>query len=81
MVLRTVEIVVEEEPEGEMAMCAEGDGATRAGGEPVGSRLSETLDAEAAIVDLSCHEMVAHYSLNIFSEIPFYRLSLYISYL
>ena len=24
---------------------------------------------------------VAHYSLNIFSEIPFYRLSLYISYL
>lgn len=25
--------------------------------------------------------MVNHYSLNIFSEIPFYRLSLYISYL
>ena len=26
-------------------------------------------------------EVVAHYPLNIFSEIPFYRLSLYISYL
>lgn len=26
-------------------------------------------------------KMVAHYPLNIFSEIPFYRLSLYISYL
>lgn len=25
--------------------------------------------------------LVAHYSLNIFSEIPFYELSLYISYL
>lgn len=25
--------------------------------------------------------LVAHYSLNIFSEILFYRLSLYISYL
>lgn len=25
--------------------------------------------------------LVAHYSLNIFSEIPFNRLSLYISYL
>lgn len=25
--------------------------------------------------------LVAHYSLNIFSEIQFYRLSLYISYL
>jgi len=25
--------------------------------------------------------LVAHYSLNIFSEIPFYILSLYISYL
>ena len=25
--------------------------------------------------------VAAHYSLNIFSEIPFYRLSLYISYL
>lgn len=59
MVLGAVEIVVEEEPEGEMAMCAEGDGATRAGGEPVGSRLGEALDAEAAIVDLSCHEMAA----------------------
>lgn len=28
-----------------------------------------------------CQEEVAHYSLNIFSEIPFNRLSLYISYL
>ena len=26
-------------------------------------------------------QLVGHYSLNIFSEIPFYRLSLYIRYL
>jgi hypothetical protein len=31
--------------------------------------------------DEESHTIVAHYSLNIFSEILFYKLSLYISYL
>lgn len=34
-----------------------------------------------AMLSLIQYEVVAHYSLNIFSEIQFYRLSLYISYL
>ena len=34
-----------------------------------------------AMLSLIQYEVVDHYSLNIFSEIQFYRLSLYISYL
>lgn len=34
-----------------------------------------------AMLSLIQYEVVDHYSLNIFSEIPFNRLSLYISYL
>lgn len=41
----------------------------------------EILRAGGRPVHLSEMWIVAHYSLNIFSEIPFYRLSLYISYL
>ena len=43
------------------------------------------VDASEAVVDeavsLGANLIVAHYSLNIFSEIQFYKLSLYISYL
>ncbi len=34
-----------------------------------------------AMLSLIQYEVVAHYSLNTFSEIQFYKLSLYISYL
>ena len=33
------------------------------------------------VIHIAAIPLVTHYSLNIFSEIPFYRLSLYISYL
>ena len=42
-----------------------------------------TVSFNTPIADNYSHvyPLLIHYSLNIFSEIPFYRLSLYISYL
>lgn len=40
-----------------------------------------TADTVAGLAEFGDAAVVAHYSLNIFSEILFYRISLYISYL
>ena len=39
------------------------------------------IDATTQGIQIGDTLILAHYSLNIFSEIQFYRLSLYISYL
>jgi hypothetical protein len=45
------------------------------------NQLIQELQWSNKISNKASKELVAHYPLNIFSEIPFYRLSLYISYL
>ena len=45
------------------------------------NQLIQELQWSNKISNKASKELVAHYSLNIFSEIPFYELSLYIRYL
>lgn len=46
-----------------------------------GVQISEMCTIGPGLELPHCLPIVVHYPLNIFSEIPFYRLSLYISYL